>query len=51
MCVIERSSGFTHAWKTHRLTHIGFDIIRAQIVAQTIVIGMKQIDTTRSADG
>jgi hypothetical protein len=28
--------------ETHRLTHIGFDIMRAQIVAQTIVIGMKQ---------
>ena len=27
---------------THRMTQIGFDIIRAQIVAQTIVIGVKQ---------
>ena len=27
--------------ETHRLTHIGFDIIRAQIVAQTLVRGIK----------
>ena len=28
--------------RTHRLTHIGFDLLRTQIVAQTIVVGMKQ---------
>jgi hypothetical protein len=29
------------AGQTHRLTHIGFDLMRAQIVAQTFVYGIK----------